>query len=160
MRDHLRTITNLFCCCSPVTVSVRSEACLLPLLDEWHRGSDFRQEHGCMWQLQTFLGITLFPRNTKQCYHLRYTVIPRLTKIIRSGITFVRRNLRQPKRHVIRRLTSRCLESKQPSRVGGSPLCDVVSSFLCLQLRGCITKRSTDSTKQGTSAQQYNVIIT
>ena len=29
-----------------------------------------------------------------------------------------------------------------------------------LQLRGCITKRSTDSTKQGTSAQQYNVIIT
>jgi len=27
-------------------------------------------------------------------------------------------------------------------------------------LRGCITKRSTDSTKQGTSAQQYNVIIT
>ena len=26
-----------------------------------------------------------------------YTVIPRLTKIIRSGITFVSRNLRQPK---------------------------------------------------------------
>ena len=51
-----------------------------------------------------------------------YTVIPRLTKIIRSGITFVSRN-------VI--LTSRCLERKQPSRVGGSPLCDVISSFLC-----------------------------
>ena len=33
--------------------------------------------------------------------------------------------------YVIRRLTSRCLERKQPSRVGGSPLCDVVSSFLC-----------------------------
>jgi hypothetical protein len=33
--------------------------------------------------------------------------------------------------YVIRRLTSRCLEHKQPSRVGGSPLCDVVSSFLC-----------------------------
>ena len=27
--------------------------------------------------------------------------------------------------------TSRCLERKQPSRVGVSPLCDVVSSFLC-----------------------------
>jgi hypothetical protein len=34
--------------------------------------------------------------------------------------------------YVIRRLTSRCLERKQPSRVGGSPLRDVVSSFLCL----------------------------
>ena len=33
--------------------------------------------------------------------------------------------------YVIRRLTSRCLESKQPSRVAGSPLCDAVSSFLC-----------------------------
>ena len=33
--------------------------------------------------------------------------------------------------YVIRLLTSRCLERKQPSRVGGSPLCDVVSSFLC-----------------------------
>jgi hypothetical protein len=40
------------------------------------------------------------------------TVIPRLTKIIHSGITFVNRN-------VISR--SRCLECKQPSRVGGSP---------------------------------------
>jgi len=28
-------------------------------------------------------------------------------------------------------LTSRCLERKQPSWVGVSPLCDVVSSFLC-----------------------------
>ena len=28
------------------------------------------------------------------------------------------------------------------------------------QLRGCITKRSTDSINQGTSAQQYNVITT
>ena len=60
-----------------------------------------------------------------------YTVIPRLTKIIRSGITFVSRNLHYPKRDVIRRLTSRCLERKQPSQVGGSPLCDVVSSFIC-----------------------------
>jgi hypothetical protein len=33
--------------------------------------------------------------------------------------------------YVIRRLTSRCLERKQPSRVDRSPLCDVVSSFLC-----------------------------
>jgi hypothetical protein len=33
--------------------------------------------------------------------------------------------------NVVRRLTSRCLECKQPSRVGGSPLRDVVSSFLC-----------------------------
>jgi len=33
--------------------------------------------------------------------------------------------------YVIRRLTSRCLERKQPSGVGVSPLCDVVSSFLC-----------------------------
>jgi len=40
------------------------------------------------------------------------TVIPRLTNIIRSG-------------------TSRCLERKQPSRVGVSPLCDMVSSFIC-----------------------------
>jgi len=46
------------------------------------------------------------------------TVIPRLTKIIRSGITLLVE-------------TSRCLERKQPSRVGVSPLCDVVSSFLC-----------------------------
>jgi len=29
---------------------------------------------------------------------LWYTVIPRLTKIIRSGITFVSRNIRLPKR--------------------------------------------------------------
>ena len=40
-----------------------------------------------------------------------YTVIPRLTKIIRSGITFVSRNV----------------ISHQPR----SPLCDVISSFLC-----------------------------
>ena len=33
--------------------------------------------------------------------------------------------------YVIRRLTSRCLERKQPSRVGESPLRDLVSSFLC-----------------------------
>ena len=33
--------------------------------------------------------------------------------------------------YVIKRLASRCLERKQPSWVGGSPLCDVVSSFLC-----------------------------
>jgi hypothetical protein len=33
--------------------------------------------------------------------------------------------------YVIRHLTSRCLESKQPSWFGVSPLCDVVSSFLC-----------------------------
>ena len=33
--------------------------------------------------------------------------------------------------YVIRRLTSRCLERKQPSRVGVSPVSDVVSSFLC-----------------------------
>ena len=33
--------------------------------------------------------------------------------------------------YVIMRLTSRCLERKQPNRVGVSPLCDVVSSFLC-----------------------------
>ena len=43
-----------------------------------------------------------------------------------------RNHIRWPKRDVIRRLTSRCLERKQPSQVGGSPLCDVVSSFLCL----------------------------
>ena len=49
------------------------------------------------------------------------TVIPRLTKIIRSGINSLAET----------RLTSRCLERKQPSRVGGSSLCDVVSSFLC-----------------------------
>ena len=46
---------------------------------------------------------------------LENTVIPRLTKIIRSGITFISRNV----------------ISHQPSRVGMSPLCDVVSSFLC-----------------------------
>jgi len=56
------------------------------------------------------------------------TVIPRLTKIIRSGITFVSRKLISL--YDIRRLTSRYLERKQPSRFGGSPLCDVVSSFL------------------------------
>jgi hypothetical protein len=60
------------------------------------------------------------------------TVIPRLTKIIRSGITFVSRNvIRSEAAYVIRRLTSRCHERKQSSHVGGSPLCDVVSSFLC-----------------------------
>jgi len=60
------------------------------------------------------------------------TVIPRLTKIIRSGITFVSRNvIKSEAAYVIRCLTSRCLERKQPSRVGGAPLCDVVSSFLC-----------------------------
>jgi len=46
---------------------------------------------------------------------LPITVIPRLTKIIRSGITFVSRNV----------------IPHQPSRVGGSPLCDVISTFLC-----------------------------
>jgi hypothetical protein len=49
-------------------------------------------------------------------------VIPRLTKTIRSATILVSRN-------VISR--SRCLERKQPSRVGGSPPYDVVSSFLC-----------------------------
>jgi hypothetical protein len=58
----------------------------------------------------------------KNAKPVAYTVIPRLTKIIRSGITFFSRD-------VISR--SRCLERKQPSRVGGSPLSDVVSSFLC-----------------------------
>jgi len=33
--------------------------------------------------------------------------------------------------YVIRRLTSCGLERKQLSRVGVSPLCDVISSFLC-----------------------------
>ena len=47
----------------------------------------------------------------------------------RSGITFVSRNMIS--HYVIRRLTSHYLEHKQPSRVGGSPLRDVVSSFLC-----------------------------
>jgi hypothetical protein len=28
-----------------------------------------------------------------------------------------------------------CLERKQPSRFGGSPLCDVVSSFLCTHIQ-------------------------
>jgi len=55
----------------------------------------------------------------------KYTVIHRLTKIMRSGTTFVSRNV------IIRRLTSHCLERKQPSRICGSLLCDVVSSFLC-----------------------------
>jgi hypothetical protein len=45
---------------------------------------------------------------------------------------FVSRNIiKSEAAYVIRRLTSRCLERKQPSRVGGSPLCDVVSPFLC-----------------------------
>jgi hypothetical protein len=58
-------------------------------------------------------------------------VIPRLTKIIRSGITFISRNVvKSEAAYVIRHLTSSCLERKQPIRVGGSPLCDVVSSFL------------------------------
>ena len=52
------------------------------------------------------------------------TVIPRLTKIIRSGITFVSRNLRWPKLLAVSNVN-------KPSRVGVSPLCDVVSSFLC-----------------------------
>ena len=44
------------------------------------------------------------------------------TVIIRSGITSVSRNV----------ISRRFLQKrKQPSRVGGSPLCDVVSSFLC-----------------------------
>jgi hypothetical protein len=60
------------------------------------------------------------------------TVMPRLTKIIRSGITFVSRNvIKSEAAYIIRRLTSRCLDRKQSSRVGGSPLCDVVNSFLC-----------------------------
>jgi hypothetical protein len=60
------------------------------------------------------------------------TVIPRLMKIIRSGITFVSRNvIKSEAAYVIRRLISRCLERKQSSWVGGSPLCDVVSSILC-----------------------------
>jgi hypothetical protein len=55
------------------------------------------------------------------------TVIPRLTKIIvpeshSLAEIFVSRNM-------ISR--SFCLERKQHSRVGGSPLCDAVSSFLC-----------------------------
>jgi len=56
---------------------------------------------------------------------LRDTVIPRLTKIIRSGITFVSRNVS------ISLFTELLWEHKQASRVGGSPLCDVVSPFLC-----------------------------
>ena len=37
--------------------------------------------------------------HTNVCTVPYYTVIPRLTKIIRFGITFVSRNLRQPKRN-------------------------------------------------------------
>ena len=40
-------------------------------------------------------------------------------------------DIRSEAAYVIRRLTSRCLERKQPIRIGVSPLCDVVSSFLC-----------------------------
>ena len=40
-----------------------------------------------------------------------------------------RNHIRQPKSSLAE--TSRCLDRKQPSRVGVSPLCDVVSSFLC-----------------------------
>ena len=40
-----------------------------------------------------------------------------------------RNHIRQPKSSLAE--TSRCLERKQPSRVGVSRLCDVVSSFLC-----------------------------
>ena len=40
-----------------------------------------------------------------------------------------RNHIRQPKSSLAE--TSRCLECKQPSWVGVSPLCDVVSSFLC-----------------------------
>ena len=63
-------------------------------------------------------GIVMFNRSHPVVFY--YYII-----IIRSGITFVSRNV------IIRRLTSRCLDRKQPSRVRGSPLCDVVSSFLC-----------------------------
>jgi hypothetical protein len=60
------------------------------------------------------------------------TVIPRLTKIICFRITFISRNvIKSEAACVIRHLTSRCLECKQPSWGGGSPLCNVVSSFLC-----------------------------
>ena len=48
-----------------------------------------------------------------------------------SDIQYCTSVIRSEEAYVIRRLTSRCLERKQPSRVGGSPLCDVVSSFLC-----------------------------
>jgi hypothetical protein len=76
--------------------------------------------------------LRLRPRGHWYRHLYRYTVIPRLTKIIRSGITFVSRNvIKSEAAYVIRRLTSRCLERKQASRVGVSPLCDVVSSFLC-----------------------------
>jgi hypothetical protein len=39
--------------------------------------------------------------------------------------------------YVLRRLTSCYLERKQSRRVRGSPLCDVVSSFLCHTLADC-----------------------
>ena len=53
-----------------------------------------------------------------------YTVISRLKKIIRSGITFVSRNLRQPKLLAVSNVNNLV-------GVDVSPLCDVVSLFLC-----------------------------
>jgi len=48
-----------------------------------------------------------------------------------SDIQYCTSVIKSEAAYVMRRLTFCCLERKQPSRVGGSPLCDVVSSFLC-----------------------------
>ena len=53
-----------------------------------------------------------------------YTVIPRLTKIIRSGITFVSRS------SLCYQVSHISVSNVNNRRVGGSPLSDVVSSFL------------------------------
>ena len=61
--------------------------------------------------------------------------VPNTTKIYKYSDTSAnednsfRNHIRQSKSSLAE--TSRCLERKQPSRVVVSPLCDVVSSFLC-----------------------------
>ena len=60
-------------------------------IDVWLAFVEIKYARPCNWTISTTdgqVGVTLS--------HI--TVIPRLTKIIRSGITFVSRNLRWPKR--------------------------------------------------------------
>ena len=67
-----------------------------------------------------FVGMPLCSQRLKPFSVVQPSLAFRYTSVIKSEAAYL-----------VRRLTSCCLERKQPSRVGGSPLCDVVSSFLC-----------------------------
>jgi hypothetical protein len=74
--------------------------------------------------------LSLCWRRSQKSVQSNWTFFQNVFKVIQTLVSTKAQSL-FISAYVIRHLTSRCLERKERSRVGGSPLCDVVSSFLC-----------------------------